>query len=210
MPQSVALPDRANCVIRDLLHSRASGQPAQDFMLFESGERWTFADALVRVRRYAAGLAAAGVRTGDFVLSWQGNGPMAVTSFLAINYLGAVYVPINTSYRGRSLEHVVANSGARLMLGDGRLLDRLAGVDTASLERVIVIGDERPALPGIALDSAASLAAAGDSPPEADIAPWDTHMVIYRHDGRRACSPRTSTATQARRAFATSAPATVI
>jgi crotonobetaine/carnitine-CoA ligase len=171
--------DPDSCVVRHLLHQRAVEFPDREFMLFESGATWTYAQSLARVRQYAAGLDALGVRQGDFVLSWQANGPTAVTIFLALNYLGAVYVPINTSYRGALLEHVVSNSGARLMLGDGRLLDRLSAIRSGALETVVVIGDEQPELPGIRFVAAAILESAGSSPPEYDIAPWHTQSVIY-------------------------------
>jgi len=179
MPESKRLPAREECVVRELLIRRAAEHPDRDFVLFDDGERWTYSDALREVRRCAAGLDALGVRAGDFVLSWQANGPTAVKTFLALNFLGAVYVPINTSYRGQLLEHVVANSGARLLIADGRLVDRLAAIDRASLEAVVVLGEERPKLAGLRLISADALTAAGGEPPARDIAPWDTHMVIY-------------------------------
>jgi crotonobetaine/carnitine-CoA ligase len=184
VPQPSPLPTRDECVVRDLLIRRAEEHPDREFMLFEAGTRWTYAEALARVRRHAAGWHAQGVRAGDFVLSWQANGPMAVTTFLALNFLGAVYVPLNTSYRGALLEHAIRQSHARLMIADGRLTDRLtalgAGViESLALDKLVVIGDERPAATGLVANSAESLTAAGETPPEADIAPWDTHMVIY-------------------------------
>ncbi len=39
-------------------------------------------------------------------------------ALLAINYLGAVCVPLALSYRGASLQHVIADSGASCMFGD--------------------------------------------------------------------------------------------
>jgi crotonobetaine/carnitine-CoA ligase len=179
MSEASPLPAREDCIVRDLLIRRAAQTPEQTFLLFENGERWSFADALDRVRRFAAGLDALGVGHGDLVLSWQGNGPTVLTSFLALNYLGAVYVPINTGYRGALLEHVIARSGARLLLTDGRLLERLGAVATGGLEAVVVIGDERIELPGIELIGAQWLTTAGDAPPEHAIAPWDTQTVIY-------------------------------
>src|SRR5690606_15346041 len=47
--------------------------------------------------------------------------------------------------------------GARLMIADGRLIDRLAVIDSGALEAVLVLGDERPALPGLELISRAGL-----------------------------------------------------
>jgi len=179
MPNPANLPARADCVVRDLLIANVESRPDAPLVLFENGESWTCAETLERVRIHAAGIAALDVNPGDYVLSWQGNGPLAVTTFLALNYLGAIYVPINTGYRGALLEHVLGNSRARLMIADGRLIDRLAGIDTALLERVIVSGNERPSLPGRKLIPVSALSAGGDDPPVAAIEPTDTHMVIY-------------------------------
>ncbi len=66
--------------------------------------------------------------------------PAALLTYFALNYLGAVIVPINTAYRGGVLEHVIRNSGAALMVADGRLLDRLKGIDLSALRRVVSIG----------------------------------------------------------------------
>lgn len=178
---SSSVPSNDRCVVGALLDRRAAQCPDVVCMLFESGERWTYGELHSRVRMHAAGLQALGVRQGDFVLSWQGNGPMAITTFLALNYLGAVYVPINTSYRGQLLQHVIANSGATLMIADGRLIDRLSGADTGALRDVVVIGEERPELARLALipQSALTDIASAPQPPAREIAPWDTQMVIY-------------------------------
>ena len=178
---SSCVPDNDLCVVRALLERRAAQCPDAVCMLFESGERWTYGALHSRVRMHAAGLQALGVQQGDFVLSWQGNGPMAITAFLALNYLGAVYVPINTSYRGQVLQHVIANSGATLMIADGRLIDRLGDIDTAAVRRVVVIGDERPALTGLTCipQSVLTDITAAPQPPVREIAAWDTQMVIY-------------------------------
>ena len=166
-------------IVRDLLRQRAAESPDLDFLLFEDGARWTFAEALHKVERMAASLEGLDVKQGELVLSWQGNGPMAVTTFLALNYLGAVYVPINTAYRGQLLEHVLANSNASLLLADGRLIDRLANVDRHALERIVVIGDERVELEGLQLIEDTALIAARQRPTDRKIEPTDLHMVIY-------------------------------
>lgn len=173
------LPAAGDCLTRDVLVRRAAEHPERAFILFENGESWSYAATLVKVRRLAAGLATQGIEPGELVLSWQGNGPMAVLSFLALNYLGAVYVPINTNYVGGLLAHVLANSGSRHMIADGRLISRLADINTGALQRVFIVGEERPALPALQLESAADLAATEATPPEHPIAPSDLQMVIY-------------------------------
>jgi crotonobetaine/carnitine-CoA ligase len=170
-----------SCIIRDLLELRARQQPDRTALIFAGREQWTFAELRARVRDRAAGLKALGVRQDELVLSWQPNGPSAVLTFLALNELGAVYVPINISYRGGVLQHVLANSRATRMIAHGALVERLAEVERANLAEVVVIGDERPPIPGLTLIDQTVLTGEGAklSPPKRPLGPWDTHMVIY-------------------------------
>ena len=123
-----------------VLDRHARERPGKVFAVFENGESWTYSDLHARVRRAAASLQALGVRQGEYVLSWQPNGPHAILTWFALNYLGAVYVPVNTAYRGALLAHVVENSGASLMVLHGGLADRLAVLPPGQLRRAIVDG----------------------------------------------------------------------
>ena len=135
------LPTREACVVHNLINDHAVNRPDAIFACFEDGTQWTYRELHGLVVQYASGLQQLGVKQGDFVLSWLPNGPHAVRLFLALNYLGAVYVPINTSYRGGVLQHVISNSGAALMIADARLVERLDSVDRGALQTVVVIGD---------------------------------------------------------------------
>ena len=175
------MPAPEDCVLRPLLDRRARETPDKVFAVFEDGESWTYAELRRRVAHVAASLQQAGVSQGDLVLSWQGNGPITLLTWFGLNYIGAVYVPINTSYRGRLLEHVVANSDATLMIGDSRLIERLADVDLAQLQRIISIGetDWRDPRLEILPESTLTAGPAEPQPPQREIAPWDTQNVIY-------------------------------
>ena len=105
------------CVTRDLLALNARLHPSLVLLKFDSGEHYTSVQLMAAVRRYAAGLQALGVQQDDYVLSWLPNSPLAVLLWLALNELGAVYVPINIAYKGRLLQHVIKQSGATLMIG---------------------------------------------------------------------------------------------
>jgi hypothetical protein len=52
---------------------------------------------------------------------WLPNGQAAIESYFAINYLGAVFVPINTGYRGDLLAHVIDNSDANVIIAHHEL-----------------------------------------------------------------------------------------
>lgn len=88
------------CVTRNLIDLRAKETPDKVYAVFPDGSEWTYAELKDRVTRTAAGLRKLGVRQDDRVLVWLPNGPDAIRVWFAINYLGAVCVPINIAYRG--------------------------------------------------------------------------------------------------------------
>ena len=169
------------CVTGTLLERNARLWPDLIVLKFDSGQQYTSVELLVAVRRRAAGLQALGVQAGEYVLSWLPNGPDAVLNWLAVNLLGAIHVPINTAYKGRLLQHVITSSGATLMLADAALLERLPGIATGKLQRVVAWGSNVPALPGlqlvagIQLDVSTGALRLPSPPPQ----PWDTQCVIF-------------------------------
>jgi len=175
------LPAADRYVLRNLVerHARERGDSA--FALFSTGDQWTYARLRTDVRKVAASLQALGVKQDDFVLSWLPNGPHAIAVWFALNYIGAVYVPVNISYRGRLLAHVIENSGARLMIADARLAERLAEVETAALDTLIAVSGSAPALKEIRCLAEDALSAATGEPadPSRALMPWDTHAIIY-------------------------------
>jgi carnitine-CoA ligase len=162
----------------ELIDRWAAETPDRVVAVFDTGEPdWTFADLRAKVRTTARALHAAGVRRGDHVASWLENGPEAVRVWLAVSYLGAVHVPFNTAYRGGILEHVVALSGAKVMIAHATLAERLAAVDTAALTTVFTLGGE-PTLP-LDVRPADELWTGPDAVERAEVAPWDTAALLF-------------------------------
>ncbi len=171
---------REQCVLRYVLDRRASEQPGEVFVVFEDGTEWTLAEMRRRTVAVAAGLGRLGVRQGDHVAMWLPNGKEALVAFFAISYLGAIYVPFNTAYRGRMLEHVVDNSDAEVIIAHGDLLPRLEGVSPARLRTAVVVGGGRARGGMDRVDFNSFDGDEADLPPlERPIEPWDTHAIIY-------------------------------
>lgn len=137
-----SLPADDDCVLRALLQRRAEDFPDEAMALFEDGTQWSWLECLQLVRRTAAGLQRLGVRKGDMVAVWLPNGPTLIRLWFATNYLGAVFVPLNTAYRGSVLEHVLNLTGASLLVAHGDLIERLKGLDAPHLDRVVVVGGD--------------------------------------------------------------------
>lgn len=172
--------DRRTCVLRYLIDDFAASQPQAIYAVFEDGGQWTYAQLRNLVVRKAAGLQKLGVARGNHVAVWLPNGREALITFYAINYLGGVFVPFNTAYRGAILEHVLANSDAKVLVAHAGLLDRLEEIDTAAVETIIALG-EVDAIAGFALNDYAAVT--GDeadlAPLASPIEPWDTQSIIY-------------------------------
>ena len=161
------MPRREDCVLKAILDDRAARVPERRIALFEDGTEWTWGECRELVRAQAAALQALGVRAGDRVVAWLPNGPALVRAWFSINYLGAIFVPLNTAYRGASLEHTINACRAKLLLAHPALVERLEGLSLNHVERVITVG---------------AAALEGDSPDLDDSAqpqPWDAQSIIY-------------------------------
>jgi crotonobetaine/carnitine-CoA ligase len=177
------VPAARDCVVRHILDRRAQEHGDRVYATFLDGTPdWTFADLRRNVIETANGLRECGVRQGDHVLAWLPNGTEALRVLLAINYLGATFVPINTAYKGRLLEHAIRLSDAELIAAHAALVPLLADIDTAQLRRLVVVSGEPPAQLG-ALDvlPGSVLATGNFEPPplDRDIAPWDIQCILY-------------------------------
>ena len=175
------VPARDRCVVRYLIDRHEAERGDDVYVLFDQGVHWTYRQLAQKVRRTAAGLQALGIRQGDHVLAWQPNTPQMLLTFYAINYLGAVYVPINTAYRGRVLEHVIENSDARVAVVHADLAPRLVGAQLAALSHLVVVGGVAPAEVGLASSTFESLSEASEAPSAlaTPIEPWHTQSIIY-------------------------------
>jgi crotonobetaine/carnitine-CoA ligase len=169
------------CVLQPLLDRRAAETPDKVFVRFADGVEWTYRQTREIARRTAIGFQSLGVTQGDKVLSWLPNEPDALRVWFGLNYLGAVYVPINLAYRGGLLAHVVENSDARLIVVHADLFGRLADIDRARLEKAVVLSGDAAALPGLAVHPPSALSPADGAlaPLERAIAPWDMQTIIY-------------------------------
>ena len=74
----------------------------------------------------AAALLAAGIRPGDRVAASAASGNPLILAFLAVQRMGAVWVGLNASMTSDELRAVLADCGARLLIADDAVADRLA------------------------------------------------------------------------------------
>ncbi len=171
------------CVLRYALERNARDKPDQIFAAFEGGERWSFAQTLQQVQSLAGNLHELGVRQGDHVVLVLPTSPLALRAMFAINYLGAVYVPVNPALKGSSLEHVLHNAGATLAIVHDSVLERVVAAAPPALKTIVRSSDTAtPGRPdGITIHPLSTLtkAALPPPPPPRPIRPFDTQSIIY-------------------------------
>ena len=170
-------------VLRYVLDRLVAEDPDRIFAVFTDGRTWTRRELRDLARRHASAFRALGVRQGDHVASFLPSSEEAIAVWYGLNYLGAVYVPLNPNYRGSLLEHTVATSDARLIVAHPALAPRLADVDTAGLTDIVYLGGDGtgPAVAGLRPHGASVFTEHGDDPGEPDrpIEPWDTQGIWY-------------------------------
>src|SRR2546421_8155070 len=79
--------------IGSLFEQTVERYPQHTALVYED-RRWTYSEWHQRVRRFAQALADLGVRTGDRVAFYVSTSENSVTSYFALQLLGAVAVPV--------------------------------------------------------------------------------------------------------------------
>jgi len=150
-------------------------------LLSTAGTRWTHAQAAGIVARRAGALERAGVQRGDRVALMCGNRVECLEVFLACGWLGAVSVPINTASMGPQIQYFLANSGARLLVIEDALAERLQTADLSqtALAAVWIVGEQAADGSSIGGVTRVRMPASGDAAEAADVQPGDTLAILY-------------------------------
>lgn len=120
-------------VLYDALVAPLSGDDTP--LIFVNGETVTRAAFFAAVETSAAGLVAAGVRPGDRVCVQAAKSLDMLSVYLAAFWVGAVFVPLNTAYTPRELDHFLTDSMPALFLTDP---DRVASLHEVVPGEVVV------------------------------------------------------------------------
>ncbi|MGH3348339.1 MAG: AMP-binding protein, partial [Nocardioides sp.] len=145
------------------LVGRAAAERPDATALVAGEHRLTWAELEDQVARVATGIGAAGVVAGQRVLVALGNRVEFVTAYLGTLRAQAVSVPVNPTSTAGELARMVADSGARLAIGDAATL-------AAVREAVAVVDRARDGEAGIldpdlVLRAVAARVVALDEPP---------------------------------------------
>jgi crotonobetaine/carnitine-CoA ligase len=140
---------------------------------------WTYAQTAQMAARFAGTLAAAGVKPGDRVAIICSNRIEFFYLLLGCGWLGAVAVPINVASRGPQLQHVLSNSGAKLLAIESEFAGNLVMLeaDKLAVETIWTIDGEHDLRFGTV--TATPMPPPGEPVAAAALQPSDLTMILY-------------------------------
>ena len=109
--------------------------------VFSDGGDLSWVDVVERAARVGGFLTRLGVQPGDRVATMLPSTINYLAAWHGIVWCNAIDVPINNEYKGAFLEHIINDSGAKVLVLDAQWVDRLAQIQLRDLEHVIVVGD---------------------------------------------------------------------
>ncbi|MDB4281620.1 ATP-dependent acyl-CoA ligase [Paraglaciecola sp.] len=165
----------------DALERAVARQP-DGILLDFSGDLFSYADVEKLANRMAHSLQDLGLQRGETLVSMLDNNVDAVTSWLAVNKLCAVSVPINTALRGAFLAHQISDADCKILICEADYVERVIAVaDTLPNIELILYRGELERLPDssmrvLALDE---YRGSNEEDFEAKPSPSDLACIIY-------------------------------
>ena len=175
----MALPQTVPTTLGDVLDAAVARDRDHPFLRCD-GRTVTTGDLELGSRRIASRLLDWGIARGGRVAVMMANVPEFLEVWFGIVRAAATEVPVHSAYRGPLLEHILAESGARILFCDATFVGRLHGLRIPALERVVVRGAPEEPAPGHLvcdrLDQPVAPREPGDLPIQA---PGDVTCLLY-------------------------------
>lgn len=114
------MPGEPNAIFKGVLRS-ARRFPGANAIHF-GDQQWTYAQLLTAAIAFADELTEKGVHTGDRIAFLGRNSDVYAIAYLAIQYLGAIHVPINFMLREHEVAFILGHSSPRLLFADDEFM----------------------------------------------------------------------------------------
>ena len=152
--------------IRPLDHLALRGADDAPALVLREGTL-SYKDLKDRVGRLAGWLKLQVPEAGARVASWAAKGELTCLMPLAAARAGLVHVPVNPLLKHAQVAHILADSGAQLLVGTPARLATLGEGDVPADCRIVAEGE------------AISAAAAADPLPSSEADPHDLAAILY-------------------------------
>ncbi len=170
-------------VLGELIEERAERLGDKVFLRFKD-QSISYQEINRYANRCANGFKSLGIRKGDKVSIMLPNCLEFIYIWFGLAKCGAVEVPVNVSYKGEFLRHIVDQSDSRVFVIAHEFLDRLKLIEDElkKLEKVVVLGDgERGGTSGFKFPmiNFKDLFNQSEDPVDEKVLPSDPISIIY-------------------------------
>jgi crotonobetaine/carnitine-CoA ligase len=170
-------------VLGELIEDRARRNGERVFLRFKD-EAFTYKEIDALSTRCANAFLGQGIEKGDKVAIMLPNCPEFIHLWFGSAKMGAVEVPVNTSYKGEFLRHIIDQSDSKMLVIAREFLDRLKLIEDGlkKLRKVVVLGglqegeESRLNLPVLGFEE---FFKAPETPVKVSISPSDPQNIIY-------------------------------
>ncbi len=170
-------------VLGELIEDRAERLGNKVFLRFKD-QSISYQEINRYANRCANGFRGLGIKKGDKVSIMLPNCPEFIYIWFGLAKCGAVEVPVNVSYKGEFLRHIVDQSDSRVFVIAHEFLDRLKLIEDElkKLEKVVVLGDgEKGGVSGFKFPmiNFKDLFNQSENPVDEKVLPSDPISIIY-------------------------------
>jgi long-chain acyl-CoA synthetase len=116
----------------------AADDPAHVAVIDEDGRAWTAGDVLARSNQLVHALRSLGLARGDVVATAMRNRVELIVTYMAALQAGWYFAPMNVGLAAREVEHVLTDSGAKVVI-----VDEHAATAVIEAARAAGVGEER-------------------------------------------------------------------
>jgi acyl-CoA synthetase (AMP-forming)/AMP-acid ligase II len=162
------------------LDRNADRTPHEDAVIFRD-TRLTHLQLLDRVNALAAAFREAGVGKGDIVALLMGNRPEFLESALAVNRVGAAFLPLNVRLAEPELEYIIRHAGAVAIVTEPGFAAPVAAIGARLATRwtVVMVGGDASADADAAGYESFLGSRLGAYVPPTDVGEADLHRLMY-------------------------------
>ena len=170
-------------VLGELIRERVKRNRDKIFLRFKD-RNFTYEEINRFSNRCAHAFRNLGIRKEDKVSIMLPNCPEFIYIWFGLAKIGAVEVPVNTSYRGEFLRHIVDQSDSKVFVIAEEFLDRLKLIENSlnKLEKVVVLEDlqqQKIADFKIPMVSWEEFFNSPEDSVDVVVHPWDPISIIY-------------------------------
>ena len=149
----------------------------------ETDREYTYAEFGALTDAVAGSLARWGIVPGDRISVFTTNSLLAATLMFACWKAGAIYAPVNFSYRGRLLSYQLRDTSPRLLVTDAELVERIPEVagdlaDDAAVSVAVFEDDAEAPVGGLPRVPWSALTQQAPRP-DVTIGPADPANIVY-------------------------------